>query len=675
MTGTAVRQLRGMACWVARLAFLGALATACGGDDESTPPLHAPIISNLSYSPATATQQAGGTTMINGTFDFSDAGGDVAAMRITSSGGIDTTAPTPQLAGATDGTAIGQIVVSTDQVGKYTFEVWVVDSRGSNSNRLTGTFEVVAAPSPSEHPPSIANLTYSPASAPQSATGTVAVNGSVEFTDVGKDIARLELATSWGATASFSALDKQGLTSGTLQYTFDVPVSQAGAKTLEIVVFDSQGGMSNRLVGTFDVVGLSAHAPVITRFTYSPAFTAQVPSGTTTVGWTLGLTDGLGDIARIRIVGTGIELTVETPQLSGVTAGEASGTFPMSSSEAGFYTFELWAVDSNGSTSSRVSGTLQVLAAQPAGTLYGIAKGDDQYVAVGAGGAVVTSSDLVSWTLSSSGVTHLLRSITASPHGFVAVGDVGSSGGEGVILTSPDGVAWTVRYRAGQCTAGSCASPARLSKVIWSGTQFVVVGDERPSPDAVYALFLASPDGVTWTQRAAGKILVGDPDYVVPLMTSIAWSGNQFVAVGLDGTDGSPKAWRSTNLEDWIAADLGYEAVALLPLGDITWGNERFVAVGGPGVYNDGTTSYGHAPTFASADAITWRTGPTTQQLPPVSAVASGASGYMAVGDGHRQTSTDGLNWTVTPMFGCGNGVLWDGSRFVAVGQSICVIP
>jgi hypothetical protein len=663
MTRTAARTFE-TARWIAILVFFSVWVTACGGDGASAPTVHAPTISNLLYSPVTATQQAGGTATINGSFDFSDAGGDVASMRITSSGGVDTTALTPQLAGITSGTAIGQIVVSIDQPGKYTFEIWVTDSVGTNSNRLTGTFEVVAA-LPMSHPPSIANLTYSPASIPQSAGGTVPVAGSVDFTDSGKDIARLELATSWGPTLSFPALDKQGLSSGTIQYAIDVPVSEAGAKTFEVVVFDAQGESSNRLIGTVNVVGSLAHVPVITQLTYAPSAVTAVPNGTASISWTVGLSDDRGDITRIRILGAGIDVWVDTPQLSGVTVGETSGTFAVSTSQLGLYTFEIWAIDSSGNTSNHVSGTLRVSASVQVDGWYGIARDALRYVVVGAGGNVMTSTDLLSWTPSVSGVTHLLRSVTASPGGFVAVGD---GGGEAVILTSPDGVAWTVRYRAGQCAAGSCASPARLSKVIWAGTRFVALGDEQPSPDTAYALILASPDGINWTQHAARKILVGDPPFTFPLMTSITWSGSLFVAVGVDGTDLSPKAWRSANLEDWTAAGLGNEAVWSMPLGDIVWGHDRYVAVGGPGFS-------GHAPTFASIDAITWQTGPATPQLPPMSAVAAGSSGYMAVGDGYRQTSTDGLNWSVTPMLGCGKGILWDGARFVAVGQTICVIP
>ena len=143
MTGVASRIVLS-AHRIASLFLLAVVVAACGGGDSAPPPAaHQPTISNLRYSPATAAQAPGGTATINGTFDFSDAGGDVAAVRITSSGGVDVSTPTPQLAGIAAGTVMGQVVVSVDQPGKYSFEFWVTDSAGMTSNRLTGTFEIV----------------------------------------------------------------------------------------------------------------------------------------------------------------------------------------------------------------------------------------------------------------------------------------------------------------------------------------------------------------------------------------------------------------------------------------------------------------------------------------------------------------------------------------------------
>ena len=61
--------------------------------------------------------------------------------------------------------------------------------------------------------------------------------------------------------------------------------------------------------------------------------------------------------------------------------------------------------------------------------------------------------------------------------------------------------------------------------------------------------------------------------------------------------------------------------------------------------------------------------------LPVMNAVTSGPAGYLAVGPDYRMSSGDGLTWVTTPMVNCGNGVVWDGARYVAVGQAVCKSP
>jgi len=59
-----------------------------------------------------------------------------------------------------------------------------------------------------------------------------------------------------------------------------------------------------------------------------------------------------------------------------------------------------------------------------------------------------------------------------------------------------------------------------LSSVCWSGTQFVAVGDH----DSGDAYILTSPDGITWTERV-------NPINIQ--LNSVCWADTQFVAVGL----------------------------------------------------------------------------------------------------------------------------------------------
>jgi len=141
------------------------------------------------------------------------------------------------------------------------------------------------------------------------------------------------------------------------------------------------------------------------------------------------------------------------------------------------------------------------------------------------------------------------------------------------------------------------------------------------------------------------------------------WSGSLLVAVGIDQLDGSPAAWTSTDAEMWtrrvVPGNAGYD------LRDITWGNGRFVAAG----------SGGAPAVFTSSDGINWQGSSGDAPLPAVNAVTTGANRYLAVSNTDRETSEDGLAWTVLPSTDCGNGVLWDGTRYVSVGPSICRSP
>jgi len=103
-----------------------------------------------------------------------------------------------------------------------------------------------------------------------------------------------------------------------------------------------------------------------------------------------------------------------------------------------------------------------------------------------------------------SGTTQSLNGVAWSGTQFVAVGI------SGIILTSPNGIAWTTR------TSGTGLP---LDGVNWSGTQFVAVG--------AGGIILTSPDGITWTPQASGT---------TNRLFGVVWSGTQSVIVGANGT-------------------------------------------------------------------------------------------------------------------------------------------
>lgn len=673
---------------IALLAMAVSTISSCGGDGDD----HVPSISNLRYSPAAAIETPSGTASVNVLVDFSDSAGDVVSARMTSSTGADLTVPLHDLSGIKTGTGSATFVVAIDTAGQYTFDVWFVDSRGRASNKMTGTFEVLARDT-TYHPPSIWNLRYSPATAVQAAGGTVSILAAVDFADAAGDIASLRITTSAGADLTIPLANLGGIQSGTGTSTFNVPIDTVGQYTFEVWLVDATDGASNRLSGTFEVLPSTtiSHPAVISNLQYVPENAVQSAGGTASISVSVDFSDTGADVVSARLMSTaGPDLTVPVSAGAGLTRGTATATFVVSTTTLGAFTFEVWLIDSRGDASNRLPGSFEVLPAEPPvawtvlpveppAPLLAIAWNGaqfpqpTQYVAVGAQGAVITSPDLNTWTERSSGVSHALNSVAGAASAFVAVGN--DTKGEAVVISSSDGVAWFVRYRAGDCVSGTCASPSQLTKVIWTGTQFVAVGMEVPADSQTrmrYALVLTSPDGTVWTKRAAQAIPLSDFWLYYPprFVGSVAWSGNVLVLTALD-TNWDPVVWVSPDANAWTPYAIPPDAVWLVPLRDIVWDNNAFVAV------QDVDSMEGGTPVFASADAMHWTVDTTSAKLPPMNAITSRPGEFLAVGGAYRQVSADGLNWTVSSHpAGCGNGVLWDGRRYLAVGStSICRWP
>lgn len=168
--------------------------------------------------------------------------------------------------------------------------------------------------------------------------------------------------------------------------------------------------------------------------------------------------------------------------------------------------------------------TVPLLAQQPwspatspaSQTLWGIAHGNNRFVAVGEAGTILTSPDGLAWTARASGTDKWLLGVTFSPtlDTFVVVGDAGT------ILTSPDGITWTPR------TSGTAQ---RLNSVAWSPKRFtfpdvfLTVGENGTA--------LTSHDLVTWTPRPTG-----DTGWLRGIATAPPGGADFFVVTGHDGT-------------------------------------------------------------------------------------------------------------------------------------------
>lgn len=232
-----------------------------------------------------------------------------------------------------------------------------------------------------------------------------------------------------------------------------------------------------------------------------------------------------------------------------------------------------------------------------------------RWVAVGAGGASVYSTDGLVWAVgtppnSSSAANpnnHALRSLTQVAGTFLAVGDTGT------ILSGTDGIAWTSR------TSGTTANLNGVTH----GSIYVAVGDN--------GTILTSPDGITWTSRAPTPVTTN----ILRHASSIL---NTYVGVGDNGTivtstDGGT-TWTAQLLPGApnLVSVAANSQLATLNSTGVTFtatgiaANSQFVAV----------DSSGNA--YTSVDGANWSTAIATG-VASVNALVSSGFGYVAAGN------------------------------------------
>lgn len=231
------------------------------------------------------------------------------------------------------------------------------------------------------------------------------------------------------------------------------------------------------------------------------------------------------------------------------------------------------------------------------------------------------------WNAIYSPVTTFLYGVVWSGSQFVAVGDTGT------ILTSSNGLTWMPR------TSGSAD---RLQSIAWSGSKYAVVGGWGGN-------VLLSTDGITWSKVSTG---------VGKFLRKIIWANNQFVAVGMGTILTSPDGIT------WIERSVN----TLKEISNVTWTGNQYVAIGG----SNGTVC------FTSPDGITW----TSQSgLPSLFSgmlfgmawngsrmIASGWGGFFA-------SSADGITWS-SGTYGSNNlyAATWTNQHFIEVGDKGTIV-
>jgi len=135
-------------------------------------------------------------------------------------------------------------------------------------------------------------------------------------------------------------------------------------------------------------------------------------------------------------------------------------------------------------------------------TLLSVGRGPARWVAVGTGGTVISSPTGVAWTLRGSGTANTLSSVAFGNGMFIAAGDGGT------IIASTDGATWDVQ---------DSTTTASLKQVQFLNNQFFAVGAN--------GTILNSADGVVWQNRISGT---SGP------LSSVAYGNGFYVATGAD---------------------------------------------------------------------------------------------------------------------------------------------
>jgi photosystem II stability/assembly factor-like uncharacterized protein len=209
------------------------------------------------------------------------------------------------------------------------------------------------------------------------------------------------------------------------------------------------------------------------------------------------------------------------------------------------------------------------------------------------------------------------------------------------------------------------------------------------------ARVLTSADGGKWTLQPADPGLLQASANHLSLVTGVAESGGQLVAVGATALDdissGDARAWTSADGLHWqgVPASAG---MVDAEMESVTAGPNGFVAVGSDGFPGGNTQLPGArgAAVWVSSDGRTWTRAPSQASFAGavMFGVARTSSGYVAWGEIHDAgvgsapalppiwTSSDGLHWDratgIADAGGPGNpiaSVVALGDRLVAVGS------
>jgi hypothetical protein len=416
-------------------------------------------------------------------------------------------------------------------------------------------------PLPSElvqHVPQIENLDLSPdVVTHMDGDGSVEVTMEFSFTDLGLDIATINVEISDGTSLSMDFPDAVSTGTGTHTETFDMSTATVGSYTLEVWLVDKLGAASNHETADFKVIaaaGLTELAEWTNQLT-------GLPFGLSDVIWdgeyfiTVGdggiiMTSADGTAWAERESGTDAGLNAVASDESLIVAVGLDATVLLSTDHG-----ETWSIKHSGErvslravavTASQIvvggmdlqTGDAVMMRSLDGGDSWALIESlpqRDHFVTdlVYANGLFIAATDVFSWLSDCRVLVSLdgenwqsivLRDEVAASYAILHDGErFIAAGGEGTVFTTVDGFHWT-----------ELQTPAEMEKITfmgaaWSGSRLVIHGGITwwywwlGAPPYQEAGITSTDGGVTW------EIFDIDGYYQTHGM---AYGNGRFVSVG-----------------------------------------------------------------------------------------------------------------------------------------------
>jgi len=292
-------------------------------------------------------------------------------------------------------------------------------------------------------------------------------------------------------------------------------------------------------------------------------------------------------------------------------------------------------------------------------SVYDVAVNTDGsiFVAVGENGRIGRSANGTSWTnLDKTNNPALdfatpndVRAVAYGNGRFVAVGSTGR------IITSTDGTKWTRTEDIPKEYTDAAAASKLLYTIIWTGEYFIATGINSTYNSNKGTQVLRSPDGLKWERTFNDRTPTTGGGGDGKSIFGLANNGGNVLAVGARGTatyssdHGKSGSWG--RISDSILGMSASDKTERIDAFDAAYGNNTWVVVGG-----DGRIAYtnGQNVTFSSEWTLRYanstRFNNTGKEGDDIRSVVFANGMFIAVSDSGRvSTSADGHNWYAIP--------------------------